>query len=241
MLGKQSDRAANTCTCWSAVQLGNKQNWAQRRTALFLYTAHPSWHTHLTRDGHALCVQQVPFPCGGCSSSCGILTAASGTVSDGPSHYADNAYCKWIIAPTSAARITITFTEFNTESGYDYVTLSSCTDVNCATKQQIFRSSGTTLPSSLTPETGFLMVEFSSDSSVVMAGFSATWTVRASPSECCNADIVYSSNVCSSIYIAHAHASCIPPTAVTPYIAWIMFNVHIIWPFFFPRDFVDLH
>ena len=137
---------------------------------------------------------QVSFPCGGCSSSCGILTAASGTVSDGPSNYANNAYCKWIIAPTSAARITITFTVFDTESGYDWVTLSSCTDIDCGSKQQIMRQSGTSLPSSVTSETGFLMAEFSSDNSVVRSGFSATWTVtlaavRASPSECCNADI----------------------------------------------------
>jgi hypothetical protein len=128
-----------------------------------------------------LCVWQVVYPCSGCTSACGILSTSSGTVSDGPSSYSNYANCKWLIAPPSATRITITFTEFNTEPNYDYVYLSSCTDVSCTSAQQLLRHTGGSLPSpqSYTSNTGFLMVEFTSDLSIVNSGFTATWTSEA--------------------------------------------------------------
>jgi hypothetical protein len=119
----------------------------------------------------------VNYPCSGCTSACGILIATSGTVSDGPSDYSNSANCKWLIASTSATRITITFFEFSTEFRYDFVTLSSCTDVSCASKQQLLQHSGALpSPQSFTSDTGFLMVEFTSDGSGVLPGFSAMWT-----------------------------------------------------------------
>ena len=122
-------------------------------------------------------VVQVSFPCGGCSSSsCGILTTASGRLTDGPSDYGTDASCKWLIAPSAATTITITWTQFDTEGGYDFVTLSSCTDVTCETKQQLMRHSGS-LPvlRSYTSPTGFLLVEFASDESYEYEGFTAAW------------------------------------------------------------------
>jgi hypothetical protein len=125
------------------------------------------------------CVWQVTYPCSGCSTSCGILAADSRTVSDGPySYYSNYANCKWLIVQP-ANKITITFTEFYTEGNYDFVTLSSCTDVSCASKQQLLRhSGGLPSPQSFTSDTGFLMVEFTSDGSVVYSGFTATWTSK---------------------------------------------------------------
>jgi hypothetical protein len=119
----------------------------------------------------------MSFPCTGCSSTCQMYTTSTGTVSDGPSAYANGANCKWLIAPLSAVTITITLTEFQTEHGCDYLTLSSCTNAGCESKQQILQHSGDLpYPSSVTTSTGFLLLEFMSDSSVTRNGFTATWT-----------------------------------------------------------------
>ncbi len=125
-------------------------------------------------------MQQTSYPCSGCSSaSCGVHTTASGTLSDGPSNYADNANCKWLIAPPSATKITFTVTEFNLEDSFDLLTLSSCTDASCGSKQQVLRHTGTSIPPSVTTTTGFLLVEFTTDGSVMRSGFTATWTSEA--------------------------------------------------------------
>ncbi len=123
------------------------------------------------------------YQCSGCSSACGVLVTATGTISDGPSDYSNDADCRWLIAPMSTYIITITFTQFNTEQGYDFVTLSSCTSASCSSKQQLLRHSGSSLPSplSFTSYTGFLMVEFKSDRYGTGSGFTATWTVSSLP------------------------------------------------------------
>jgi hypothetical protein len=100
-------------------------------------------------------------------------------VSDGLYDYGNYANCKWLIATFGAARITLTFTEFNTESGYDFVTLSSCSDASCGSKTQIIRTSGSMpSPNTFTSTTAFLLVELTSDDSVVKSGFSASWSAE---------------------------------------------------------------
>ncbi len=131
------------------------------------------WNWYLTSP----VVVQVSFPCGACSSSsCGILTTASGRLTDGPSKYATNGFCQWLIAPADATTITIQLIQFDTEGGWDFMTLSSCTDVSCETKQQLMRHSGS-LPvlRSYTSLTGFLLVEFTSDTINPDEGFTAAW------------------------------------------------------------------
>ncbi len=128
-------------------------------------------------------VLQLTFPCAGCSSECGRLTASSGTVSDGPSNYLDLANCRWLIAPSNGESIIrITFTEFNTEGCCDFVRVSSCTDANCGTRTELFKGSGPFIPSpsSYISTTGFLLVEFTTDGSVTRQGFTATYTTLVS-------------------------------------------------------------
>jgi hypothetical protein len=51
------------------------------------------------------------------------LTAASGSFTDGSgaNDYLNNSDCMWLIQPSGATSITLSFSAFNTESGYDYV------------------------------------------------------------------------------------------------------------------------
>ncbi len=124
---------------------------------------------------------QSSLPCTGCGSTCGVLTAASDTISDGSgsSNYADGARCQWIIAPTGATAIRITFTEFSTDRCCDFVRVYQCVNVTGETCEGVqligelsgYYSTGQTLMSS----TGFMLVQFTSDSGTNYAGFTATW------------------------------------------------------------------
>ena len=116
----------------------------------------------------------------GCSSSCGVQTTVNGTLSDGSgsSPYANDANCAWVIAPGGAGQITITFTEFNTQSGKDIVRILQCTSTSCAQQQQLAELSGTYSSAQVfTSTTGFVKVVFMSDSSVNAEGFTASWNL----------------------------------------------------------------
>jgi hypothetical protein len=121
---------------------------------------------------------QAGFPCVGCSSSCQVFVAPNGTFSDGSgsASYRDNATCTWMIAPPGASQIRISFTEFSTEAGYDWVRLFSCNDIYCASKHLVAELTGTpgSVQSHVSP-TAFMRVEFRTDSSVTRGGFTASW------------------------------------------------------------------
>jgi hypothetical protein len=145
-------------------------------------------HSLLTHCADLAYINQIPsvtwllsqsgFVCSGCGSSCGLLTSSSGTFTDGSdsSYYPNDADCDWIIAPSDVQPITITFTEFNTESGYDFVKIWACSDSSCMYGQQLASLSGSYYSSqSFTSYTGYMYIYFYSDSSEVQSGFRATW------------------------------------------------------------------
>jgi hypothetical protein len=105
--------------------------------------------------------------------------AANGNLSDGSgtANYENNAICEWLIAPPNAAQITLTFTQFVTQSILDVLTVYQCTDIGCQTPQQLAELSGT-YPTSqkLTSNTGFLKIVFISDGSITYDGFGASWS-----------------------------------------------------------------
>ncbi len=145
---------------------------------------------------------QAGYPCSGCGSTCGIYTAASGTLSDGSGsgYYPNQAVCKWIIAPVGASTITITLTELSTESCCDFVTVSACFDVNCQSRQQLTRQSGSlSTQQSFTTTSGFAMVEFTTDGSVVGGGFAASWTSLSTPTLVSPPIIVFDCNAHSNM------------------------------------------
>jgi hypothetical protein len=103
-------------------------------------------------------------------------TNAAGSVQRMP--YSNNEAMSGIIAPTGATSITLQFTLFVTEAGYDFVVLSSCTAIDCSQKSEIGKFSGNTIPSPVTSNTGVMLIEWTSDFSNVVytSGWSATWT-----------------------------------------------------------------
>ncbi|MEZ4361765.1 MAG: M4 family metallopeptidase [Kofleriaceae bacterium] len=102
------------------------------------------------------------------------LTAESGTLTSPnyPGNYPNNFRRTWCIQPASGNPATLHFTAFNTELGYDFVTIKD------AFGTQLSQTSGTTPPPDATST--LLAVRFTSDVSVVRSGFQATWTASAS-------------------------------------------------------------
>jgi hypothetical protein len=96
--------------------------------------------------------------------------------------YSSNEIMSAIIAPTGATSITLQFTSFSTEFALDIVVLSRCTAINCFQRTELGRFSGQTIPGPVTSNTGVILIQWTSDSSVEFSGWSATWT---SPSIAC--------------------------------------------------------
>ena len=104
--------------------------------------------------------------------------ATSGSITDGSGDYSNNEDCRWLIA--SAGSISLSFTSFNTESNYDYVTINRCQDSSCSSPDPVARLSGDSVSASstYTSSTGYLQVVFTSDGSVTRSGFVATWNTQ---------------------------------------------------------------
>jgi hypothetical protein len=122
---------------------------------------------------------QPKFPCSGCSSACGLLTAKNGTLSDRSelSGYSSHADCEWRIAPYGAVQIALRFEEFSTQAHKDVVTVFECTDIYCTQQQLLAALSGRySTPQVVMSSTGFVKVVFTSDGSINNDGFTASWT-----------------------------------------------------------------
>ena len=78
---------------------------------------------------------------------------------------------------SSSAAITLTFNSFDTESGYDELTVSSCTTTQCSTVNVLLDAySGSTIPSPVTSTTGIMLIEWQSDGSVTRSGWDAVFS-----------------------------------------------------------------
>lgn len=109
-----------------------------------------------------------------------VLADSTGTLSDGSgtSNYGNNQLCYWYIAPPCADSVRLSFSQFDTENGYDGVIVYD--DWNGTTPLGIY--SGTTTPSPVTSTTGKMLVIFTSDYSFSQQGFTASYTTYGAAS-----------------------------------------------------------
>jgi hypothetical protein len=84
-----------------------------------------------------------------------------------------------VIAPTGATSVTLQFTSFDTEKDYDFVTIKSCAAVNCSQSSELGKYSGSTIPSPVTSDTGIMLIQWKSDISIILSGWSANWSSLA--------------------------------------------------------------
>ena len=112
------------------------------------------------------------------------LTAASGTVYDagGPAaNYPNDVRQCQLIAPAGATSITLAFSSFDLESGYDNLLI-----YNGSSNQAplLGKFSGTTSPGTLTASSGRMYLELRSDCATTRPGFAANWSAAGAAVNC---------------------------------------------------------
>jgi hypothetical protein len=105
-----------------------------------------------------------------------LITSCSGTVADGSgtNNYDDFVSCTWLIQPSPAATsITLTFTQFATEAGYDSVKVYN----GSTTAAPLLGGyTGTTLPPTISSTGGSMLIKFTSDQNTNDAGWAANYS-----------------------------------------------------------------
>ncbi|OWY23806.1 PKD domain-containing protein [Sphingobacteriales bacterium UPWRP_1] len=103
------------------------------------------------------------------------LNTCSGTLSDGSgsNNYSNNLNCSWLINPGGATAITLTFSSFNTEAGFDFVKVYNGSN---SSAPLLGSYSGTTLPAAVTANSGTMFIKFTTDVSVTLSGWSASYS-----------------------------------------------------------------
>ena len=98
------------------------------------------------------------------------LTDASGTLTSPnyPNNYTDSFNKTWCIDAPAGQQVTLKFTAFETEAGYDFVSVGDKTGAI------VQKTSGTTAPNPITSSRVYVI--FKTDNSVQKKGWSASWT-----------------------------------------------------------------
>jgi hypothetical protein len=92
-------------------------------------------------------------------------------------NYKNDEEMRAIIAPIGASYVTLALSQFDTEAGWDFFTVSSCSTIKCNETTELLRISGKSLPDPVTSNTGIMLVEWTSDGSVHYSGWRAGWSV----------------------------------------------------------------
>jgi hypothetical protein len=154
-------------------------------------------------------------------------TGMRGIITDGAASlttpYPRNAACKWLIAVPSGVNgvIELTFTSFDTEAGYDFVTISRCTTVQCNPRsgvaQEVAKLSGNalnlaTVYSTGTTEYKFLQVEFKTDEEMsAHTGFIASWAIRVIVPPVTTTPVPLGSSIVTCAHVPISVCECAPP------------------------------
>jgi hypothetical protein len=110
---------------------------------------------------------------GGCFNETNTHTSGTITDNSGALDYLNNMTCEKLIQPIGSGHITLTFTAFSTEANYDLVRVY---DGSTTSATLLGTFSGSSLPPVLTSSGGSMLIRFTTDGSVVAAGWSATYT-----------------------------------------------------------------
>jgi hypothetical protein len=112
------------------------------------------------------------------------LSSVAGIVSNGAA-YSNFANCTWTIRVPGARNVTLTFSEFDMETDYDFVYVYDGLSVNSTllarlTGQQL---SGSSLPKPVTSSSGSMLIVLLADAASIAAGFEATYRTDNAPAD----------------------------------------------------------
>jgi hypothetical protein len=99
----------------------------------------------------------------------------SGTISDGPGYYPANAACKWLIRGPANTAITLNFTKYDVQPGFDIVSVYDGNAVDL--KKLLQKNKVCKLPDVSYTTSNEMLVYFTSNEHDQRAGFEATYTV----------------------------------------------------------------
>ncbi len=103
-----------------------------------------------------------------------VVTTCTGNLSDSGSQesYANNEDLTFVIAPEGANGLTLTFSEWDVEAGYDFLYIYDGADTNAP----LLGTFSANLPETITASGGSLTLQFVSDATVTQGGWQASWT-----------------------------------------------------------------
>ncbi|MCX6137527.1 MAG: T9SS type A sorting domain-containing protein [Ignavibacteriales bacterium] len=115
------------------------------------------------------------------TSDTAMLTLSDGSFDDGSGadYYENGVHLFWKLAPSNATQITLSFSSFDTEKDYDFVTVYD--GANTAASK-LGKFSGNGIPPALKSSQGVMLIEFSSDWYTVGKGWNASYTSNSNPS-----------------------------------------------------------
>lgn len=104
-----------------------------------------------------------------------VLTECAASLVDGSGEapYSNDLACSWTITPYAAATITLNFSEFAVEDGFDYVSIY---DGNSTNDTLIAQFTGNNIPPEVVAKTGKMHILFESDGSFTEAGWLANYS-----------------------------------------------------------------
>lgn len=166
-----------------------------------------------------------------------VLANPTGSFSDGSggANYGNNYLCYWLIAPPCANNVTLSFSSFNTEAGYDGVIVFNGNNTSAPV---LLNWSGNGVPSNVTANSGQMLVVFVSDYIVTFPGFNASYT--STGSAYCSGQTVLNSSDAGSFtdgsggnnYCNNMNCSWLiqPPQATSVSLSFSNFDVEPISP-----------
>lgn len=105
------------------------------------------------------------------------ITNTSGTIYDSggaTGNYSNDERKRWLIAPTGAAKVSLTFTSFNTENTWDYLYIYNGSNTSAPL---IGKYTGTSSPGTVTGTSGKLYLLFKSECATTQAGWAANISI----------------------------------------------------------------
>ncbi|XP_033641193.1 multiple epidermal growth factor-like domains protein 8 [Asterias rubens] len=132
-----------------------------------------------------------------------ILDSLEGTVTDGEGFYEENAHCEWLIrAPDPNMTITLTFSEFETECTYDFLTIY---DGDSFTGTVLATFSGNLLPAPIVAKSGNMLIHLYSDTNYPLNGTTATYKIQNCSNDCSGHGVCQNYRcVCDNAYVGES-------------------------------------
>ncbi|MCD4723369.1 MAG: T9SS type A sorting domain-containing protein, partial [Bacteroidales bacterium] len=105
-----------------------------------------------------------------------LITANAGSLNDGSGSklYSNNSDCYWLIKTEETDTISLIFTEFDLEYGYDWVEVI---DPNASPPILLVHSTGNQIPQKVISNHGAMLIHFHSDISITKPGWEAQFTI----------------------------------------------------------------